>query len=77
MIPAESVGVNVPYAYGADCLQRDAVSKASLIGTVFKFTADFENSFAFNPVAVNTGSAQEGFKNHSKILKSTLKNILF
>ena len=51
---------------GADCLKQDAVSKASLIGTVFKFTSDFENSFAFNPLPFNTGSAEEGFKNHLK-----------
>ena len=77
MIPANSVGVNVPYAYGADCLQQDAVSKASLIGTVFKFTQDFENSFAVghSDISGNTGNAEEGSKNHSKILNSTLKNI--
>ena len=57
--------MNVPYAYGADCLKEDAVSKASLIGTVFKFTADFENSFAVGhpDIASNTGSAEERFHN--------------
>ena len=60
----QSVGVDVPFAYGADCLQQDAVSKASLIGTVFKFTNDFENSFAIGhaDISGNDGSAEERFK---------------
>ena len=58
IIPFESVGADVPYAYGADCLSQDAVSKASLIGTDFKFTKDFKNSFAVG-YSSNIGSAQE------------------
>ena len=57
-IPFESVGADVPFAYGADCLSQDAVSKASLIGTDFKFTNDFKNSFAVGYPS-NIGSAQE------------------
>ena len=58
IIPFESVGADVPFAYGADCLSQDAVSKASLIGTDFKFTNDFKNSFAVGYPS-NIGSAQE------------------
>ena len=60
--------MDVPFAYGADCLKQDAVSKASLIGTVFKFTMDFENSFAVGhaDIAGNDGSAEERSKNQQK-----------
>ena len=53
--------MDVPYAYGADCLKQDAVSKASLIGTVFKFVETFKNSFAVGhaDISENAGSAQE------------------
>ena len=66
--------MNVPFAYGADCLEQDAASKASLIGTVFKFTNDFENSFAVGhaDISENAGSATERFK-----CSQNRKNFLF
>ena len=68
LILGQSIGVDVPYAYGADCLKQDAVSQASLIGTAFKFVEIFEKSFAVGHANIygNAGSAKERSKNWAK-----------
>ena len=60
--------MDVPYAYGADCLKQDAVTKASLIGTVFKFVEIFEKSFAVGhaDISENAGDAKKRSENRAK-----------
>ena len=45
MISKNSEGVNVPYFFGAECYWWDITITGSLIGTKFKFTIAFVNSY--------------------------------
>ena len=51
----KSVGAYVPYVFVYECLHKWVTTTGSLIGTKFKFTNDFVNSYQGNGWGVYGG----------------------